>query len=143
MKLVLDSSVFISYLNENDIFFDSTTAFIDYLVEKQEIITIPVIVFLEVANVLTRNNRDFKEEHMLSVFSKYEMIDINLHFARFLLPLFKNFHLKTSDAIILGSTILNEAILITWDEKFKKEAKKLIDVQTPKTFMSLLEQAPS
>lgn len=135
MKLVLDSSVFISYLNKDDIFFDRTIEFIDYLKDKQEIIILPVIVFLEVANVLTRNNRHFKEGYMFSVFNKYEMIEIDLHLARLLLPMFKKFRLKTSDSIILGTAILNEATLITWDKKLEKEAKKLIDVQTPKSFL--------
>lgn len=137
MNLILDSSVFISYLNKDDIFFDVTNQLVQHLLNKPKfIIVIPVIVFLEVANVLARKNRDFIEDYVLSVFQKYQVVDIDINFARSLLPLFKQINLKTSDAIILGTTILNNATLITWDEKFQKEAKTFVDVQTPKTFIT-------
>lgn len=136
MNLVLDSSVFISYLNKDDVLHKATNQLMQYLLNKQKfIIIIPAIVFLEVANVLARKKRDFIEDYMLSVFQKYQVVDIDLHFARSLLPLFKQINLKTSDAIILGTAILNKATLITWDEKFQKQAKKFVDKQTPKTFL--------
>lgn len=136
MNLVLDSSVFISYLNKDDVLHKATNQLIQFLLNKQKfIIIIPVIVFLEVANVLARKKRDFIEDYMLSVFQKYQVVDIDLHFARSLLPLFKQITLKTSDAIILGTAILNKATLITWDEKFQKQAKTFVEVQTPKGFL--------
>jgi len=142
MKIILDSSVLISFLNEDDIFYVTTGKFIKQLLKNKEIIIIlPIIILLEVANVLGRKKRDFKEDYIFSIFQRYEILDINLNFARSLLPLFRQIHLKTSDAIILGTAIMNKATLVTWDEKLEKEAKKFIDVRTPKTFLttSLLE----
>lgn len=137
MTIVLDSSVLVSFLNEDDIFYVATSKFIKQLLRNKEIIIIiPIIILLEVANVLGRKKRDFKESYILSIFQRYEILDINLNFARNLMPLFRQIYLKTSDAIILGTAIMNNAILITWDQKLIKEAKRLINAQTPKTFLS-------
>lgn len=137
MKIVLDSSVLVSFLNKDDIFYVDTSKFIKQLLRNKEIIIImPIIIFLEVANVLGRKKRDFKEDYIFSIFQRYEILDINLNFARNLLPLFRQIYLKTSDAIILGTAIMNKATLVTWDERFRKEAKKFADVQTPTTLLS-------
>lgn len=137
MKIVLDSSVLVSFLNEDDIFYVDTSKFIKQLLRNKEIIIIiPIIILLEVANVLGRKKRDFKEGYIFSIFQRYQILDIDLSFARNLLPLFRQIYLKTSDAIIVGATIMNKATLVTWDEKLVKEAKKFANAQTPKTFLN-------
>ena len=136
MKLVLDSSVFISYLNADDVFYEISVQFIESLLKKKTTIIIPVIVFLEVSNVLLRKDRNLTQNDVIDIFQQHKMVNIDLDFAKKLLPLFKKFNLKTSDAIILGAAIINNATLVTWDEKLFKEAKKLANVQTPKTFLN-------
>ncbi len=136
MKLVLDSSVFISYLNEDDVFYKITIQFVESLLQKNTVIIIPVIVFLEVSNVLLRKDRNFAQEDIVDIFQQHKVVNIDLDFAKKLLPLFKKINLKTSDAIILGTAIINNATLVTWDEKLIKEAGKIANVQTPTTLLS-------
>jgi predicted nucleic acid-binding protein len=140
---ILDSSVYISYLNPKDVLHIETKRFINKITSPDINFIVPIIVFLEVGNVLQKILPKFRNEDLIRFFEDHTIVSLDLQQAYELLAIFKNFNLKTSDAIILGTAILNNARLITWDEKFKKGAKKLLDVQTPKTFISLLEQAPS
>lgn len=96
---------------------------------------VPIIVFLEVGNVLQKILPKFRNEDLIRFFEDHAIVNLDLQQAYELLGIFKNFNLKTSDAVILGSAILNNAILITWDEKLVKEAKKLVNVQTPTAFL--------
>jgi predicted nucleic acid-binding protein len=144
MRILFDSSVFVAFFNKNDIFHKDTVNFIHALIVKEEIVVIlPVLVFLEVTNTLSKKAIKFSSEALFDIFDKYEKLDLNYETAKYLVSIFKKVTLKTSDAIIFAIAKLTDAMLITWDEKFKKEAKKLIEVQTPKTFMTLLEQEPS
>lgn len=44
--------------------------------------------------------------------------------------------MKASDAIIFATAKLKNATLVTWDEKLIKEAKKIVRIHTPKTFLN-------
>lgn len=133
--LILDSSVYISYLNPKDVLHIETKKFIDRITSPNVNFIVPIIVFLEVGNVLQKILTKFKNEDLMRFFDDHTIVNLDLQQAYELLAIFKNFNLKTSDAIILGTAILNKATLITWDEKFQKEAKKFVDTQTPKTFL--------
>ena len=137
MKILLDSSVFISFLNDADILHNKTTALFRTLLQDKEVIVItPVLVFLEVAHILHKQINDFDEASVLTIFEKYEKIDLTFSLALEIIPFLKKINLKTSDAIFIAVAKLTKATLITWDKKLEKEAKKFIDVQTPKTFLS-------
>lgn len=137
MKLLIDSSVFIAFLNDADIFHEASVVFLQRLSEDKNIaVVLPILVFLEVANVLNRKIGAFDEERLLQSFNKYEKIDLHFDSSKDLLSLFKLVNMKTSDAIIFATAKLTVATLITWDEKFQKEAKKFVKIQTPKTFLS-------
>jgi len=137
MKTLFDSSVLIAFFNRDDIFHKDTVNFINELIEHKEVIVIlPVIVFLEVTNVLSKKATKFNAEALFDIFDTYEKLDLNFETAKSLIPIFKQVHLKTSDAIIFASAKLEDATIITWDEQFQKEAKRLVDIQTPKTFLN-------
>jgi len=137
MKILLDSSVFISFLNDADILHNKTTALFRTLLQDKEVIVItPVLVFLEVAHILHKQINDFDEASVLTIFEKYEKIDLTFSLALEIIPFLKKINLKTSDAIFIAVAKLTKATLITWDKKLEKEAKKFIDVQTPKTFLT-------
>ncbi|MBI3366822.1 type II toxin-antitoxin system VapC family toxin [Candidatus Roizmanbacteria bacterium] len=136
MKTLFDSSVLIAFFNRDDIFHKDTVNFISELIEHKEVIVIlPVIVFLEVTNVLSRKATKFDAEALFDIFDTYEKLDLSFETAKSLIPILKQVHLKTSDAIIFVSAKLEDATIITWDEKFIKEAKRFVDIKTPKTFL--------
>lgn len=113
-----------------------TKNFINSITSPDIDFVVPIIVFLETGNVLQKTSSGFKNEDLIRFFEDHNIVNLDLQLAKELLVVFKNFNLKTSDAIILGTAILNNAALITWDERFKKEAKKFADAQTPKTFLT-------
>ena len=136
MRILFDSSVFVAFFNKNDIFHKDTVNFIHALIDKEEIVVIlPVLVFLEVTNTLSKKAIKFSSEALFDIFDKYENLDLNYDTAKYLISIFKKVTLKTSDAIILGTAMINDAMLITWDEKFLKEARRFVEIQTPKTFL--------
>lgn len=132
---ILDSSVYISYLNPKDALHIETKRFINKITSPDVNFIIPIIVFLEVGNVLQKILPKFRNEDLVRFFEDHTIVNLDIQQAYELLAIFKNFNLKTSDAIILGTAILNKATLITWDEKFQKEAKKFAQAQTPKGFL--------
>lgn len=136
MKILLDSSVFISFLNDADVLHNSTTALFRTLLQDKEVVIItPVLVFLEVAHVLHKQLNDFDKASVLTIFERYEKIDITYPLALKIIPFLKKINLKTSDAILIAVAKLTQAILVTWDKKLEKEAKKIVNAQTPKTFL--------
>lgn len=136
MKILLDSSVFISFLNDADVLHDNTTALFRTLLQDKELVVItPVLVFLEVAHILHKQLNDFDEASVLTIFERYEKIDLDFPLALKIIPFLKKINLKTSDSILITVAKLTKATLITWDKKLEKEAKKFVDTQTPKTFL--------
>lgn len=137
MRILLDSSVFISFLNDTDVLHNNTTALFRTLLQDKEVVIItPVLVFLEVAHILHKQLNDFDEASVLTIFERYEKIDIDFPLALKIIPFLKKINLKTSDAILITVAKLTEAILVTWDKKLEKQAKKLVNAQTPKTFLN-------
>jgi predicted nucleic acid-binding protein len=135
MNILLDSSVFVAFFNKNDFFHKNTVQFIHNLSENNDVIVVlPVLVFLEVANSLSKHSVSYNSEELFDIFDRYEKFDLDYKTAKDLTLIFKRVNLKTSDAVILGSAILNNATLITWDEKLAKQAKKFTVAQTPKKF---------
>lgn len=136
MRLLLDSSIFISFFNDEDILHNETTKLIKTLLEEKElVIIIPVLIFLEVANTITKKTGKFNERQLFKIFGFYETIDLDLEFASSLIPMFKELNLKTSDAIIAATAKLTASWLITWDQKLQKAAQKIVTTQTPIEFL--------
>ncbi len=46
--------------------------------------------------------------------------------------LVKKYRIDIDDALHLAIAISNDAILVTWDEKFLKKSKRIIETKTPK-----------
>lgn len=133
---ILDSSVYISYLNPQDSLHEKTKKFINSITAPDIDFIVPIIVFLEVGNVLQKTSPHFKNEDLLRFFEDHTIVNLDIELAKQLLIIFKNFNLKTSDAIITACAKLTNAALVTWDEKLVKEAKKFADTQTPTTFLN-------
>lgn len=134
-SFILDSSIYISYLNPKDVFYAETSMFIKKITSPDVNFVVPIIVFLEVGNVLQKKFPRFKNEDLIRFFEDHTIVNLDLELARHLLVVFKDFRLKTSDAIIAACAKLTDAKLVTWDEKFQKEAKRLVNAQTPREFI--------
>ena len=78
----------------------------------------------------------FENKDLLRFFEDHTIVNLDIELAKQLLIIVRDFDLKTSDAIITACAKLINATLVTWDEKLVKEAKKLANAQTPKTFLN-------
>ena len=136
MRILVDSSVFISFFNDTDIFHKETTSIVGKFAKDKKIeLILPIIVFLEVAYTLQKQLKYFDENKTIKIFSASKTVELNYSLAKEILPIMKGFNLKTSDAVIAAIAKLTEAIVITWDQKLQKEAGKIVKVFTPKEFL--------
>lgn len=139
MRLLFDSSVFISFLNEKDIFHKETVKFIEILSEENDIvIVVPVTVFLETVNILYKMNIDYKDQQFFEIFKRYQTVDLTFESSYSIISFFKKLNLKTNDAIIATISKITASTLITWDQKLKKEASNLVEVYTPEEVLKKL-----
>lgn len=137
MKILVDSSVFIAFFNTSDVFHKTTVALFEKLSEDKDTTNVfPILVFLEVVNVLYKRLGEFDEKSILRTFIAYETIDVTFELAQSFLSVFKQVTLKTSDAIVVATAKLTDATLITCDEQLLAKAKKFIKAQTPNTFLA-------
>lgn len=136
MRILVDSSVLVSFFNDLDYHHSDAVNFVNTILKQEKLVIImPVIVFLEVTHVLYRHLGSFDESTIFYLFEKYEKIDLNFTLASGILPFLKKINLKTSDAIISAIAKMTGTTLITWDKKLQKEAQKLVEVLTPKEFL--------
>ena len=133
---ILDSSVYISYLNPQDTLHMKTKNFINSITSPDIDFIVPIIIFLEVGNVLQKILPQFRNDDLLRFFEDHTIINLDIELAQQMLIIFKHFNLKTSDAIIVACSKMENATLITWDEKLVKQAKSLTNAQTPRTFLT-------
>ena len=135
MRILVDSSVFISFFNETDVFYKETIKLINKLAKDRTVeLILPILVFLEVVYVLQKQLKKFDEEKIMRIFIASRSVELTYNLAKEILPIMRNINLKTSDAIIVATAKLTDAILITWDQKLKKEAAKLVKTKTPQEF---------
>ena len=134
-KILLDSSVYISSLNTEDIFHRQTKEFAQRLKNKKIEIVVPVLVVLEVANILQQPAED-----VFYIFEDGLLVNLDLAITKEIIPLLKNIKLKTSDAVIAATAKIYEAGIISWDKKLVKESKKLVFACTPKEYLQELKK---
>lgn len=129
--ILLDSSIYIASLNDQDFFHSKTKEFILQLERDRsdaEII-VPVLIIFEVGNILKKPPQD-----IMALFAGGEIIELTLDLAQKLIPFFKSVKLKTSDSIITACAKFYSADLISWDKRLIKEAKKLIKAYAPEDY---------
>jgi len=136
MRILVDSSVFISFFNDQDINHrDTIKLFEKFSKDKSIGLILSVLVFLEVTYVLGKQEIKVNEDEMINIFTTAERIDLDYVLTKTILPIMKSLNLKTSDAVIVAIAKLTQSKFITWDKKLQKEAGKIIKTVTPKEFL--------
>lgn len=83
MRILVDSSVFIAFFNQSDIFHDTTVELFENLSEdKDKTNVVPIIVLFEVINVLHKRAKEFDERKVFQLLTSYEMIDLTFDMAQ-------------------------------------------------------------
>ncbi|OGD84483.1 hypothetical protein A2696_01340 [Candidatus Curtissbacteria bacterium RIFCSPHIGHO2_01_FULL_41_13] len=136
MWLLIDSSVFVAFFKKDDIFHKVSVKFIERLSQKSDVvIVVPIIVFLETANILNKKPSKFNSRLILDIFNRYETVNLTFGDANLIIGVFQIINLKTSDAIVVSVAKLTDTTLITWDQKLQKEARKIVETFTPQEFL--------
>lgn len=133
MRLLVDSSVFLSALLETDVHYADSKEFFGYLKEREVEISlvIPATVILEITNVLVKLGHPAEAGYLPRRFPTLETIAIDDEFAARAVPVLERVRLKTADAIIAIAAFLEKATLISWDKKLLAEAGKIVPSATP------------
>lgn len=145
MKLVIDSSVFLSALNPSESGSRTSRQLFALLKQsrKVELTILPMIVPIEVANILLQTGELFLHfegfEAFYKHFKQYVLLDINLPFMRKLLPQLNYFKLRTNDAIVSATALLYDASIISWDKQLVRAASPFMPAFTPDEFIKEIE----
>ncbi len=134
LKLTIDSSVFLSSLMMGDTFHKDSKAFFTSLLSTDMVVFEPMIVPLEVANILSKIG-DKHIAEVLDSFSQFHILSIDEEMFQEALFIFGKLRLKTADAIIVWCAYVSESTLITWDRALLREAGKLVPAFTPRDYV--------
>jgi|SRR3989344_1741267 len=133
MKLVVDSSVFISALGIKDIYSRSSRKFFARISKHQ--IGLPALVVAEILVAMKKQ----KGKNLADIYenlTSFEIIILDREFLdRFTALIPDSLNLKTSDLIIAMATKLYKATLITWDKKLLSFAASICPVIKPGEFV--------
>ena len=132
-SLTIDSSVFLSSLLERDSYHTTSLAFFSYVEKESASTTLPMIVVLEIANILQKNGKDPRDA--LASLMGFTILSHDLGSIEESVTVFKRLHLKTSDALVVWCAYVSESTLISWDKQLIRQAQKLVEATTPTDFL--------
>jgi len=137
MNLTIDSSVFVSALNEADPSFEESLRTLDAINARNDQVTIPTLVVMEVATALAR----------VKLLPTREDWDVFLY-PLVLLPMDRSFtlgfidfiqtrqlNLKAGDTIIVYTALLTDSSLITFDQQMLAQGSKYVRTLTPQQYI--------
>ena len=134
-RVIVDSSVFLSALIEQEPRRLETLLFFKKLGIAKKSVFVPSLVVTEVINKLQRIEGEKKVEAVYQFLMSFTVIDLDKTFLQQALPYWSRCRLKTSDAVIALTGAIYQAVLVSWDEKLLAEAGKITKAVTPADFM--------
>lgn len=142
-ECTIDSSVYLSAIEQNDDFFAESTNFFRTILQEDYQITSPILILCEIIHTLKRNtkNAQILNQRLRLIkksFTRSEstVIAMEKNFLKDfekLSPFFAK--LKTSDAIVALTALIYNTTLISWDKKLNEVAKKYIPAYSPSEFL--------
>jgi|GEM_PF-928035 len=133
-KITVDSSVFVSSFLETDTFHKESAYFFQELQSREILIVEPIIVLLEILNVLTKTGKKDLSV-VLRAFAGYHTLPVDQYMIEEAIFTFGKCHLKTSDNLVVWCASVSESTLISWDARLLREAGKLVVAKKPTEYM--------
>lgn len=133
MRLVIDSSVFVSSLGIDDEFTKTSRLFFRKIINEQ--VFVPSLVVAETLTIVGKQKKK-SVASLLRYFYSLILIPLNQEFLNYFakhLPTTTS--LKTNDFIIAITAKMHKALLITWDSKLLSSAGKICQVLTPGDYL--------
>lgn len=129
MTYLIDSSVYISALNSDDVLQPTSQTALS-IIQKSRII-VPTLIISEIITVLNKTNPKATKSAVRSLLN-HEVITLDIKFIhQFSRRIRSNNHLKTSDLIIAITALIYKATLITWDKQLINNTKSWCVAVTP------------
>lgn len=130
MKLIIDSSVFISSLGKEDIYSADSRSF--FKKSTNDNIIIPSLVAAEVVTILRKQDAKNVNQILKNMVS-LTFYPLNEIILKEIVDLPKStLNLKTSDLIVALTAKIEKGILVTWDKQLLKYGTEICSVKTPK-----------
>ncbi|MBI5356571.1 PIN domain-containing protein [Candidatus Collierbacteria bacterium] len=136
-RVVVDSSVFLSALIEQEPRRLETLLFFKKLGGTKESVYLPSLVIAEILNRLQKLGGENRIEIVYRFLMSFTVINLDEAFLQQSLPYWNKCRLKTSDAIIAITSAIYDTVLVGWDEKLVAEAGKITKAITPAEFIRL------
>jgi predicted nucleic acid-binding protein len=130
-RLTIDSSVFLSSWQTNEVSHQHSLAFFNTLNNTPVKIAVPDLAIFELSNVLTRIGLNCRP--YLDIFDDewIELVPLSEELHTLFVKLASKAALKTSDLIFCATAKLTHSTLISWDRRLLREASKVVNALTP------------
>lgn len=140
MLLLIDSSVYLSSLFNQEKYHSISVDFFSALKRQESKIILPLNVLYEVLNNtgrLTKANAiDLPAIYQSFADSReFELFYFSAAFNKFFLDNSRRFDLKTADLLIVLSALYHRCLLVSWDKKLLAQAKQDLTAYTPSQFL--------
>ena len=132
----VDSSVFISALDERDPLSDSSRRWLGQVQSAGSDIVLPSIVLIEVLNVIRRRgtaDRSYLKRVHQSIAGdpNINVINLDLAYVELYFKFPEAIQLKSHDLVIAMCAHASKSCLVSWDKKLLGQLKKHVAVATP------------
>ncbi|OGQ04286.1 MAG: hypothetical protein A2W61_02905 [Deltaproteobacteria bacterium RIFCSPLOWO2_01_44_7] len=137
--LTIDSSVYLSALIAADSFHKPSKEFFHQINKKKVDVVLPILVPLEVANILCRQGLPITKVQQIfeSFYStpKTRILALDWALGKAFIEEIGKFNLKTADWLIAATCFYLESTLITWDKQLLENTKVLLKSKMPTEWM--------
>jgi predicted nucleic acid-binding protein len=139
-SIVIDSSVYLSVLNEQETHHATSRKFWDRVTNSSSKYSIifPRLVYIEIGNRLFNRVHRYDElfetqQRILTApNSRISELDESIWLTAEMIQY--HCHLKTSDMLVAATAYETASTLVSWDQQLLKEANKVVPVATPGEF---------
>lgn len=134
--IVVDASVWVSYLLANDINHSATLAWLHRYNTTQQPIIGPILVLAEVGGAIARRSNQVIGQHAIDeiiALPNVRLVDMNYQFGLTAARLAADTQIKGSDAIYVEVARQLGIPLVTWDQEQLNRAGSVIQAFTPVT----------
>jgi predicted nucleic acid-binding protein len=133
---LIDSSVYISALQDNDPFHDRSQAFLENMAHAHTEVIVPAIVLTEVLSVIRKHKNSTPTElldlkHNLLAPERFYLLPLDEALIEQILLFPGRSTLKTNDFLIVATAWATRSLLITWDKQMLKQALPVTAAKFP------------
>ena len=132
--LYIDTNIFLNLLLKEELFIEKSRKLINMINDKEFKGITSILTLMEIYRVLQKQkvkNETIDEAVKKIVEMEIEIIIPESYAFIQAYDLVKKYRIDIDDALHLAIAINNDAILVTWDEKFLKKSRRVIAVKRP------------